>query len=66
MLTGAHRDSGVLLEARGADGASVYRRAEEIQSGLAAAGAAAAAEEDVSAVVSADEQSAQVCAGSAS
>lgn len=50
----------MLLEARGADGATVYRRAEEIQSGLAAGGAAAGAEEDVSAIVSADEQSAQV------
>jgi len=50
------------LEERAADGATVYRRAEEIQSGIAASSAAACAEEEVSAVVSADEQSAQVTA----
>ena len=50
------------MEERAADGATVYRRAEEIQSGIAASSAAACAEEEVSAVVSADEQSAQVTA----
>lgn len=60
ILTGRQLFTGVLLEERGADGATLYRRAEEIQSGIAASTAAAGGEEDFSAIVSADEQSAQV------